>query len=51
MRRALALVAIIFLFTTAYPQDITVKSSPDTSSIIIGDQIRLLGIRNNTIRH
>jgi hypothetical protein len=38
MRRALALVATIFLFSTAYPQDITVMSSPDTSTIIIGDQ-------------
>jgi len=38
MRRALALVATIFLFSTAYPQDITIMSSPDTSAIIIGDQ-------------
>jgi len=27
------------LFTAAYPQEIVVKSSPDTSSILIGDQI------------
>jgi hypothetical protein len=39
MRRALALVAILLIFTAAYPQDIIVKSSPDTTSIIIGDQI------------
>jgi hypothetical protein len=39
MRRALTLVAILFLFTAAYPQEIVVKSSPDTSSIVIGDQI------------
>jgi hypothetical protein len=39
MRRALTLVALLMLFTAAYPQDIVVKSSPDTSSIIIGDQI------------
>jgi hypothetical protein len=39
MRRAFTLVALLVLFTAAYPQDIVVKSSPDTSSIIIGDQI------------
>jgi hypothetical protein len=39
MRRALTLVALLMLITAAYPQDIVVKSSPDTSSIIIGDQI------------
>jgi hypothetical protein len=39
MRGAFALVAILFLSAAAYPQDIVVKSSPDTSSIIIGDQI------------
>lgn len=39
MRRAFTLVALLMLFTAAYPQDIVVKSSPDTSSIIIGDQI------------
>lgn len=39
MRRAFVLVAILLLFTTAYPQVIVVKSSPDTSSILIGDQI------------
>ena len=39
MRRAITLCAILMLFTAAYPQDIVVKSSPDTSSIIIGDQI------------
>jgi hypothetical protein len=39
MRRALTLVALLMFFTAAYPQDIVVKSSPDTSSIIIGDQI------------
>jgi hypothetical protein len=39
MRRAFALAAILLLFTVAYPQDIVVKSSPDTSSILIGDQI------------
>ena len=39
MRRAITLCAILMLFTAAYPQDIVVQSSPDTSSIIIGDQI------------
>jgi len=39
MRRAFTLVALLLLFTTAYPQEIVVKSSPDTSSILIGDQI------------
>ncbi len=39
MRRVFTLVAMLLLFTTAYPQDIVVKSSPDTSSILIGDQI------------
>ena len=39
MRRASTLVALLLLFTAAYPQDIVVKSSPDTSSILIGDQI------------
>ena len=39
MRRAFTLVALLLLFTAAYPQDIVVKSSPDTSSILIGDQI------------
>ncbi len=39
MRRAFTLVALLMFFTAAYPQDIVVKSSPDTSSIIIGDQI------------
>jgi len=39
MRRAFTLVAMLLLFTTVYPQDIVVKSSPDTSSILIGDQI------------
>ncbi|MGB8357120.1 MAG: hypothetical protein WCD55_00745, partial [Bacteroidales bacterium] len=39
MRRAFALVAILSLFTAAYSQVITVKSSPDTTDILIGDQI------------
>jgi len=39
MRRVFILVALLLLFTTAYPQEIVVKSSPDTSSILIGDQI------------
>jgi len=39
MRRAFTLVALLLFFTSAYPQDIIVKSSPDTSSILIGDQI------------
>jgi hypothetical protein len=39
MRRAIALVAILSLLTAAYPQEIIVKSSPDTTSILIGDQI------------
>ena len=39
MRRAFTLVGLLLFFTAAYPQDIVVKSSPDTSSILIGDQI------------
>src|SRR5665647_729517 len=39
MRRVFILVALLLLFSTAYPQEIVVKSSPDTSSILIGDQI------------
>ncbi len=39
MRRVFTLVAMLLLFTAAFPQDIVVKSSPDTSSILIGDQI------------
>jgi hypothetical protein len=39
MWRAFAMVAAMLLFTAAYPQDIVVKSSPDTTSIILGDQI------------
>jgi hypothetical protein len=39
MRRVFALAVILLLFTTAYPQEIKVTSSPDTSAILIGDQI------------
>ncbi len=39
MRRAIALVIILSLFAPAYTQEIIVKSYPDTTSILIGDQI------------
>ena len=39
MRRAFALVALILFFIAAYSQEITVKSAPDTTAILIGDQI------------
>jgi hypothetical protein len=39
MRRVFALVALISFFTAAYSQEITVKSAPDTTAILIGDQI------------
>lgn len=39
MRRIIALVAILSLFIAAYSQEITIKSSPDTTALLIGDQI------------
>jgi hypothetical protein len=39
MKRLLAIAAALMAGIMLYPQEITVKSSPDTTSILIGDQI------------